>query len=320
MESGRWVVLAGVVLALLSVVSISQADDPIGRISFGASGGFSSYALESVNSRISHDGSDFLDLKGWEPIDNFKHGWTFWTDLRIPLPLGEMTMPLPLTSYRLPVELSIAGGIGTSSGATTGPSSNELLEIEGKQSYYHARLLYTLPFRPMEDMRIFIGGGPLIISDQELVVRHTARDAAANYQRVEQVTYSGDGLGWQLGLAVEYMAHDYITLAFDFAYRWARLDYSNWSPDKSIVITDSDPISLPSEGGIETTNVERLYRDDSYILQGFLDWETVADMEESSGVHEYGPYIGMLQPLRPSNLDLDFTGVQVHLGFRFYFL
>jgi hypothetical protein len=325
MRLGQWVVVIGALVALVGIGSIAKADDPIGRISFGGSAGWSSLAMGDVNDRITGDGRDFLDRKDWEPLDRLSHGWTFWSDLRVPLPLGEMSVNVPFINKRLPLEFSLAGGIGTCSGSTTGPDTNELLEVEAQQNYYHARLLYTVPWRPAEDSRLFLAGGPMIITTQELTARHTHRDASGGgsgrvIERMEEVTYLGDGLGWTLGLALEYMVHDYITLAVDFAYRWANIEYAAWNPFDNITVSDTDPIDL---GGDQGTTLDRLYREDSFVFYSFLDWETTERAERAlfqGEVHEWGPHREMLNPVALEDLNIDMSGIQIHLGFRFYFL
>ena len=328
MRLGQWAVVVGVLSMLVASGSIAEADDPIGRYSFGGSAGWSSYAMGTVNDRLEGDGRDFLDGKNWEPLDSFSHGWTFWSDLRIPLPLGEMSIPVPFMNQRLPLEFSLAGGVGKSSGSTHGPDTNELLEVEATQSFYHVRLLYTIPWRPAEDVRLFLGGGPLIINSQELTARHTHRDASGGgsgriIERMEEVVYTGDGTGWQFGFAGEYMVHDYITLAFDFAYRWAKIDYKDWSPEDNVTIHDTDPVPITDATGLESTSLERLERENSFVFYSFLDWEMTERAERSiyqGDVHYWGPHIGMLNPVAPDDLNIDMSGMQVHLGFRFYFL
>lgn len=325
MRLGQWVVVICALVALVGIDSIARADDPIGRISFGGSAGWSSLAMKDVNAQIEGDGRDFLDRKDWEPLDPVSHGWTFWSDLRLPLPLGERSVNVPFINRRLPLEFSVAGGIGTCSGSTSGPDTNELLEIEAKQNFYHLRLLYTVPWRPAEDSRIFLGAGPLIITTQDLTVRHTQRDASGGgggrvIERMEEVTYTGDGTGWMLGMAMEYMVHDYITLAVDFAYRWANIQYKDWNPYDNLKITDTDPVDLGEGQG---TTLDRLYRDDSFVFYSFLDWETTEQAERAlfqGEVHEWGPHREMLEPVGIDDLNIDMSGIQIHLGFRFYFL
>lgn len=321
MKLSQWVVMFG---ALWMLCPVAGADDPIGRISFGASGGFSSYALDTINERISGAGNDFLLEKGWSTIDELGSGWTFWADLRIPLPLGEFELPIPFTGARLPVELSVGGGYGVSSGATGGDDYNELIEVEVSQSAYHARLFYTLPFRIQENTRMFLAGGPLIIQEQQVTASHTARTSAGGAggtqatERKEEITYTGDGQGWQLGLAAEYMVQDRITLCLDLAYRWASVDYGDWISTEDVTITDTDPVDL----GDDTTSLDRLRRAESYILRGFLDMQATEDVELSTSpeLHPYGPHKLQLQPLGPDELDIDMSGLQAHIGFRLYFL
>ncbi len=321
MKLSQWVVIFG---ALWVLCPVAGADDPIGRISFGASGGFSSYALDAVNERISGAGNDFLLEKGWSTIDQLNHGWTFWSDLRIPIPLGEFELPVPFIGGSLPVELSVGGGYGVSMGTSGGDDYNELIEVEVSQTAYHARLFYTLPFRVQENTRMFLAGGPLFITDQEVTGSHTARSSAGGgggtttTERKEEVTYSGDGQGWQIGVAAEYMVQDRVTLSVDLGYRWASVDYGVWSSSSNVSINDTDTVTL-DDG---STNLERLRREDSYVLRAFLDMQATeeGEIQTLGHLHEYGPHKFQLQELGPDDLDIDMSGLQVHIGFRLYFL
>ncbi len=321
MKLSIWVVLLG---AMTFICPLAGADDPIGRFSLGGSGGYSGYALDTINDRIVGSGNEFLDDQGWSTVDRLTYGWSFWADLRIPLPLGEFSLPLPFGAS-LPMEFSVGGGLGISSGSTGGKDYNELININLSQSAYHARLFYTLPFRPQEDTRLFLAGGPLIITKQEVLAEHTHRSSAGGgsgteaTERKEEVVYSGDGQGWQLGLVTEYMIQDRITLCLDIAYRWAKVDYTSWVSTSEVSISDTDPVDL----GDGTTTLERLRREESYVFRGFLDWEETEAIERATlggEVDPYGPHLLQLQPLAPDNLDIDLTGLQAHFGFRIYFL
>ncbi|MCK4303035.1 MAG: hypothetical protein KAY24_02215 [Candidatus Eisenbacteria sp.] len=321
MKCAHWLclMLTGV---LLASVPASWADDPIGRMSLGASGGMSFYALGDVNDRIEGDGNDFLLQKGWTLLDPLNFGWSFWADFKIQLPLGEMEIPIPLTGARLPLDLFVGGGYGVSSGMSGGADYNELIEIEAAQEAFHLRLLYAIPYRLAENMRFFLAGGPLFIQEQKVTATHTHRSVAGGssvgiVERTEEVTYKGDGSGWQLGLATEYMVQDRMTIVLDLAYRWAKVDYASWDPADGLAIADTDPVPTG-----DVTSLERLRREDSYIFRGFFDWETTEQIERNAAgdLDAYGPYVGQLVHLSPDELGIDLSGLQIHVGFRFYFL
>jgi hypothetical protein len=325
MRFARWLVVVG---ALLAILPKAHADDPIGRISIGGSGGISFYGLKDVNDRIEGDGNDFLSSLDWTELDALRLGWAFWGDLKVKLPLGDLEIPVPFTDSRLPVDLYLGGGVGTSSGVTGGKDYNELIEVEAAQQAFHIRLLYALPWRIQEDTRLFVGGGPLIISEQKVTATHTHRSVTGGTssirttERTEEVSYTGDGLGWQLGMAAEYMIQDRMTLVLDLTYRWANVEYGSWSSESDLHIADTDPVDF----GDGSTSLERLQRERSYVFHGFLDWEETEERERALGLgnelHEYGPYIGpsVLVPLRAGDLGIDLSGFQIHAGFRLYFL
>ena len=323
MRRGLWVVL---IALLVACAPVSRADDPIGRISLGVSGGYSTYNLEQVNNRITGAGNAFLKEKDWSSLDALKGGWTFWGDLRLPIPLGDLALPLPFTTYRLPLEFSLSGGYGYSSGSTGGKDYNELIDVKIKQEAIHVRLLYTMPFRFHDNVKLFLAGGPLLIQNQEVGVSHTHRSSAGGgsgvpqTERTEEIVYSGDGTGWQLGFVAEYLLQDRLTLAVDIGYRSADIQYSNWSAGNNVTIEDTDVFQIPDT---QTTNLERLRRDDSYVLHGFLDAEATEEKETLGGQQEpnpYGPHLEQLVELQNGDLGIDMSGFQFHIGFRFYFL
>ncbi|MBD3235727.1 MAG: outer membrane beta-barrel protein [Candidatus Eisenbacteria bacterium] len=298
-------------LAVLFLVPSACAEDPIGRISLGGSGGYSTYQLSDVNDRISI-GNQWLRDQGWKTIDELSHGWTFWFDVKIPVPLLS--------------QFFVTGGYGVSSGSAGGLDYNELITVDVSQETYHARLLYVLPFRPQEDVRLFFGGGPLLIQKQEVRASHTRRTSAGGgtgqetRERTEEVYYDGDGLGWQVGLAAEYMVQDRLTLAVDLSYRWADVEYGDWSAEENVIINDTDPPEF--EQG--DTALDRLDWENSYVQRGFLDADKTRENETNSlgegNEHEYGPSRTFLEQVPKDELQIDLSGLQVHIGLRFYFL
>lgn len=318
MRVSRW---AWWLVAVLLCAPASRADDPIGRFSLGASGGYSTYALSSVNDRIEGAGNDWLEEeKDWNTLDPLNHGWTFWADLQVPLPLDRIGVT---EVFGIPLDFLVTGGYGFTSGLSGGQDYNELIEVKAEQTAVHARLMYILPWRFHEDVRLFAGGGPLFISEQKLTATHTSRRSAGVGQttqetrRIEEVTYKGDGSGLQAGLAAEYLLTDRLTLAVDLSYRWASVDYTTWSSREDVSIEDTNEVVFDDQ----TTSLERLRRDSSYVLHGFLDAEATGIAETiSGGAHVYGPHLDQVKPLSPDDLDIDLSGVQIHIGFRIYVL
>jgi len=307
------------IVAVLLCVPGSWADDPIGRIGIGASGGYSTYALGKANDCIENQGNAWLAEKAWNKLDPLKHGWTFWADVMVPVPLGLIGVR---EAFGIPLDFYLSGGYGVSSGTSGGQDYNELIEVTGEQTAIHARLLYALPWRFQEDTRIFVGGGPLIISEQKLTASHTSRRSSGVGQttqetsRLEEIYYQGDGTGFQAGVAMEYLLSDRLTLAVDLGYRWASVDYGTWSSQQNVTITDTDEVVFTAD---QTTSLERLDRDSSYILHGFLDEAATSRAEEPSP-HMYGPHLDQLVPLSPDDLNIDLSGMQIHVGFRIHVL
>jgi hypothetical protein len=291
----------GVVSVTLGLAGSASAEDPIGRISVGASGGISDYLLADINDRITNQGNTFLEVDHLPPLrglDRLDFGWAFWADAKFQLPM------LPF--------LFVSAGYGTSSGSTQSPDVDNVLKVEVSQRASHLRVLYVLPFRFQKDTRLFLGGGPLFIHKQEAVASQTNR-TNRDEQWSESITYSGSGMGWQVGLCAEYMLQDRVTLCADLAYRFANLEYDSWSSE------DDVDIVLPVTA--ETDEHDRLHYLDSYPGHVFLDWAAT----EQAGSNDqllttFGPHREYLEPLDRDEIGIDMSGVSFHLGFRFYFL
>ncbi|MBM3317876.1 MAG: outer membrane beta-barrel protein [Candidatus Eisenbacteria bacterium] len=307
----RWAFWLGLWAVVLWMgAAPATAEDPIGRISLGGSGGFSSYLLSDLNSRIANQGNHYLSReRGVEPLQTvsplkelspLEFGWTFWADLKVPVPFVDF--------------LFLSGGYGSSSGATEGPDVDDILRIEARQTAFHARLLYVPPFRFQEDTRLFIGGGPLFIRNQEVTASQTNR-TNKDAQWTEEITYSGSGTGWQVGLAAEYMIQDHMTLCVDLGYRFANLQYDSWSPDANV------KIRVPMTA--ETEEYDRLHYRESYPGRVFLNWDATiaaAPATDYERLLQFGPNREYLQALTREQLGLDMSGMMLHIGLRFYLL
>ncbi|MBP7669052.1 MAG: outer membrane beta-barrel protein [Candidatus Eisenbacteria bacterium] len=290
-----------VLAAMVLMTASAGAEDPIGRLSLGGSVGYSSYALSKVNDRINGPGNEFLEevhlpgLTGMDPID---FGWTFWADVKYQLPF-----------FR---SFFVTGGYGVSSGNSDSPDMDNKLTVEVSQEALHVRLLYVPPIRIQEDTRLFVGGGPLIITNQEVRVTQVNRsNLQLSEQWTEEIFYAGDGLGFQFGVVGEYMMQDRLTFSVDLGYRVATVDYSDWSPRNNVKIT------LPASAVQERQ--DRLHYEDTYGGHAFLDWEqTVLKGSQDPRAQEYGPHYEQMVPLGTNDLDIDMSGFQIHFGLRLY--
>ena len=116
------------------------------------------------------------------------------------------------------------------------------------------------------------------------------------------------------------MIQDRLTLSMDLSYRWADVEYNNWSADENVSIDDTDPAEF-TDG---TTALDRLDRVNSYILGSFLDydgtleneWNTLGQDNEDPD----GPARRFMERVPEDALHIDLSGLQVHIGLRFYFL
>jgi opacity protein-like surface antigen len=301
------------VVMLLAVAAV-HGEDPVGVISLGGSAGMSGYGLGDVNRRIQGPGAEFVNERGWTPLDPIRFGWTF---------LGDVKYPVPMTR-----SFFVSAGYGVSSGSSGGRDYNELLSVDVSQTAYHARLLYVLPWRFHRNVRLFVDGGPLFIKEQKVEASHTHRSSAGGSQeqqsvRLEKVTYSGSGIGWQIGTSAEYMVQDRVTLCFDLGYRHASVDYKDWNSMKSVTISETGGAgSVGYEDG--TFSDERLSLTSSYVGHAFLDWTGTEQQAEVNLDNTFldgvaGPYIGYLKAVDVKDMGIDLSGIQFHLGLRLYF-
>jgi hypothetical protein len=299
---------------MLLAVAVAHGEDPIGVVSIGGSAGMSGYALGDVNRRIEGPGDEFIDERGWTPLDPIQFGWTF---------IGDVKFPVPMTR-----SFFVSAGYGVSSGNSGGRDYNELLSVDVSQTAYHARLLYALPWRFQRNVRLFVSGGPLLITEQKVEASHTHRSSAGGSQeeqsvRLEQVVYSGDGIGWQVGASAEYMIQDRVTLSFDLGYRHASVEYKDWTSMEGVTISETGGAgSVAYDDG--TFSDERLSLTSSYVGHGFLDWPGTEQQAEINLDNIFldevaGPYIGYLQPVDVKDMGIDLSGIQFHLGLRVYF-
>jgi len=212
-----------VLAALALVPAPGWAEDPIGRFSLGGSVGYSSYGLGDVNERISGVGNRYLEVEHVPPLtglEKITFGWTFWGDLKTELPFLD--------------GFFVSGGYGVSSGNTESPDMDNKLRVAVSQEAFHVRLLYVPPWRFHEDTRLFVGGGPLIITKQEVRVTQENRSVLEE-PWTEEISYEGTGLGWQFGVIAEYMIQDRLSLAMDLGYRLANISYSDdWSARQNV--------------------------------------------------------------------------------------
>ncbi len=291
----------------------ASAEDPIGHISLGGSAGYSAYALGDVRTRMDA-GNTLLASRHWATLDPLKRGWTFWADGKIPVPF--------LNS------LFLEGGYGVSSGESKGPDIEKQLSVSVLQKAWHGRLLWVLPWRFQEDTRLFVGGGPLIIQHQEVecIYEHLPAEAK-NPVRTERVRFWGSGMGWQAGVAAEYMIQDHLTLALDLGYRSANLAYKYWE----VEVTDTDPerandvprlardYDNEKTGDLSEIKAKGFWPDGGYVFRAFFDVEKT-EAREGQYKGELGPDLRLLIPVAKEDLHIDMSGFQMHLGLRIYFL
>ena len=301
--------------ALLCVGPAARADEPIGLISFGGGGAFASLAMGDVNDRIVNEGNAFVISRNdegpkasWDAMEKLQQGWGFWGELTVQVPFTE-SLPAYLAD-RLFVQGRYIGLSGSS-----GPQDyNQRIEVKGIQEALGFRFMYKLPYTFHDDLRIMPALGLLMIRNQELDITHTSRSSTGGgtasdiIERTEAVNYSGDGSGFDAGIILEYALQDRFSLTLDLGYQWANVEYKEWT----LSIEDT-------EGDQDRQALDRLHTSTSYVYHAFMD-EAIDPGASDPNFELYGPHRSQWVPLSPSQLNIDMSGVQARLGFRFYFL
>lgn len=267
----------------------AQAADPIARIGITGQVGAGLIGMGDVNDHIG-DGNLWLAERKWAEINEVKHGYNFSWDVR-----SRITGPF-----------SVSVGGGQIFGQTK-LDFDQVVTIRPSMNFYHLRGIYQLPFRPMGSMILSLGAGPVYIPEGKLKVEHEQRSAESGTERVETANFTGKGWGGHGFLQAELVFTEKITLITDLGYRYAKLsqDSMDWTvTGRNLVFFDAD-----------NNNIVDAYEDltdgETYLPNSFLN--VVRD----------GPDVRTDNAGRPilnskDGTDLDFTGVLLNVGLRFY--
>jgi len=267
----------------------AHADDPIGRLSLSANFGVSSFAMGDVNDEIKRGNIGFFDAKNLSNMDDLSYGFNFLADFK--------------TAIRDPFFLSVGAG---SIRGHTGVSFNQIVDVDSRASFFYGRILYALPWRPLENGRLFAGGGPVFLRNVEFEVSHERDLIAKRPERQEVLTMTGDGSGFQFDLIGEYLLSDHVTVALDFGYRNATATLDALNPAEDIQVNNAE--TRPGQDAHDDN--DQIFWD-SYLIEAFL--EDPGELQEDLD----GPLLQDLESV--DGLERDFSGVRFEVGLRIYF-
>jgi hypothetical protein len=258
------------------------AYDPTARVSLAGQVGLGGLQMGDVNHEI-RDGNRYLTAQSWTTLKEIHTGFNFAGDLRAQL--------TPRWS------ISIGGG------RTTGKSKvdfDQVIEVRPYAHFFHARLLYHLPFRPTQNVRLAVGGGPLDYFDARLNVSHEQRQVDGGTLRVEHLDLKGSGWGFQGLVEAEVILSEQITLVGDLGYRQIKVNYDHfdWKIDRlrTDPLFDTDGDGVPDEFDLA---------EGSFFRHAFAD----ENLDPNGDIRQSRPNEG---------IQLDYSGVQANIGLRFY--
>ncbi len=303
-RGSRALVVAGtVILVLVAAAAAAQAQAPKGRVSVTALIGGCLPALNDVNKDI-RLGNDALKRYGWSPLKEINVGYTFTGDLRARV-YGPLTLSL---------------GIGHSF-AGTDVDFDQIISVKPKVDFYHFRIFYDLPFKPMPRMLLRVGGGPVNATSAQVVVRHERRRVEGGTQWVESATFKAKGVGAHALIESELMLNQRTTLIIDVGYRRLSLDRSGNGNDLrtwSRTEVDTPQGDLDRDGIInvydlaDSRNTLDGNQQQGYLSASFLDVPLGPDgrpIDIGNGRAQ----------VRVRDLGkIDFSGPQASVGLRFY--
>jgi hypothetical protein len=275
---------------------LAQGADPTKRFSFAGQGGFAYYQMGDVNSRI-RSGNRYLATQSWTELGSLHLGFNFTADFRA----------------RLTKRLGVSVGTGSTFGQSQ-VDFKQVITVKPSGNFYHARVTYLLPFRPISSTMLSAGAGPVYFPKATLKVTHEIRaDDDVGYERTISAHFEGKGWGAHAFLQTETVLNDKATLVMDLGYRLATISRDEGKDDWRI------------------SGLRDPYREDpdNYRLQnqynlnpgGLPSYETESFLEVVKQAGTNAPQVdsnGRPVVTAKDGMDLDFSGVVLNIGLRFY--
>jgi len=270
--------------ALLLAVStnMARAYDPTARISIAGTAGLSLPSMSDVNDRIGL-GNAYMAEQDWISIDEFQSLFSMGYEIRGDVSGNWM--------------LALGGGQVF---GNRGVDFDEVIDIEPTASVLNANVIYRLPWRPTESIRLAAGAGFVTTSSASMKISHEHRNVESGTLRLEQLDLDLSGNGAQGFLEAEFIMTERFTLSLEAGYRHLEtsIDADTWS------ISRLGTEALGDADGDDIQNFEDL-TDRSYLRRSFL-----ADDQIDS--------LGELDTLDPEDIKVDFSGPSINIALRVY--
>jgi hypothetical protein len=308
---GIWVA-GGLAALLLSLAGPSLGADPSKRFAVTGQAGMGGLRMTDVNGKIS-DGNRWLEEKGWTTMDPVRLGFDFKWAVSARLLGG----PKPgLSMGSTPSAFSISAGGGSLQGRSK-LDFDQVITVKPTARYYDFQAVYQIPYRFNPAVILSIGGGPIYANTAKLETSAATRQQdIVGFARTETATFKGSGWGAYGFLQAETVLSEKITLITDVGYR--ALTVTNAADALTWSITDIEYPKQDDDGdGIQNQydlNPGTGSGDDStFLTDSFLEVER----DPQSGQI---PLDAQGRPTVRSRggLKLDFSGVAVNVGLRFY--
>ncbi len=289
----RWILLPAAIClcaAFFFARESAAQEDPIERFSLSGQFGAGGLAMGSVNTRIRDGNRAVLRPYDKEEVSQLRYGFNFTGDLRARL------------SHSLSV--SVGGGLIT---GKTGVDYDYVITVEPKATFLYIRGMYQLPYRPIRNLILRVGGGPLYLSSAELSASHEFRTVDGGTRRLESLTFEGEGWGAQGWFEGELVVSERFTIVGDLGYRRAVVSRGEYDWSVSDLRCPLCPVG--------NTEIPEMY---SFDTHSFLSNSFLEIIENEDGNPRTDDIGRTLTEPRFHWKNMDFSGVQANVGLRVY--
>jgi hypothetical protein len=310
--------LAGVVLAALTVAGTTvRADDPEGNVWLWVRPGWTWADLGQANDLIAA-GNAIFEANGLATVAGFHNTFFVQGDLHV-------NLSDRVTGY---------GGVGRIFGSRT-QSFNRVIRTSVAGYQATAGALYRVPWPkrwqgPLEDLDLFVGGGGAYLGDFEF--KASDEDLGTGREFLEERVFTGNGLGAELRINLDYFLNPRFTLLAGFAYRLVTL--KNLAHDVRVTNDDVfNPDGDDDHDGVRNShdpdyeeNATRMYGRAEYDPDlGRYVWVKPTDrFLEPLYIYDPGSYpdpdtppsVRLYDP--EAEFDLNVSGFEVQVGLTYY--
>jgi hypothetical protein len=304
MRGSRALIITGTVILVLSAAAAAaHAQAPKGRVSITGEIGGCMPALGDVNRDI-RLGNVAMKRYSWNPLNEISLGYTFTGDLR--------------ARVYGPFTISVGAGQSLSK---SGITFDQVISVKPKVNFYHFRLFYDLPFKPMPKMMLRVGAGLVDATNAQVAVRHERRTVDGGTQWIETATIKAKGMGAHALIESELMLNQRTTLVIDLGYRRLNLNHSGNAGDFRSWSRSGVETPQGDQDGDGIINVYDLADSrntpDGNLQQGYLSASFLeVPLDIANRPIDIG---GQRELVRIRDLaKLDFSGPLASVGLRFY--